>query len=106
VVAEPVATAIAKASPMTIISMGSGAGCDVQYLFAVDVLGETTGRIPRHSRTYDDFRTEHARLHDRRVSAVRRFRTDVGDGRFPAPTETVALSPDDEMGAFLANTRG
>jgi 3-methyl-2-oxobutanoate hydroxymethyltransferase len=106
VVAEPVATAIAKASHMTIISMGSGAGCDVQYLFAVDVLGETAGRIPRHSRTYDDFRTENERLHDRRVSAFRRFRIDVRDGSFPAPAETVALTQDDEMAAFLANPRG
>lgn len=69
VVAEPVATAIARATPLTIISMGSGAGCDVQYLFAVDVLGETKGRIPRHSRVYDDFAAEYARLQDRRVKA-------------------------------------
>ena len=39
VVAEPVATAIAQATPLSVISMGSGAGCDVQYLFCIDVLG-------------------------------------------------------------------
>ena len=55
VVAEPVASAISRATPLTVISMGSGAGCDVQYLFAVDVLGETKGRIPRHARVYDNF---------------------------------------------------
>ena len=45
VVAEPVATAIARRTGMTVISMGSGGGCDVQYLFAVDVLGETVGKL-------------------------------------------------------------
>lgn len=106
VVAAPVAAAISKATPLTVISMGSGPDCDVQYLFAIDVLGETTGRIPRHSRVYEDFRSEYARLHDRRVAAFRRFRADVDSGSFPAPSETVAAIPDDAMDAFLANPRG
>ena len=106
VVAEPIARAIAKRTPLTVISMGSGAGCDVQYLFAIDVLGETTGRIPRHSRVYDDFKSEHARLHDRRVTAFRNFRSDVVGGQFPASSEVVALVPDDAMAEFLANPRG
>jgi 3-methyl-2-oxobutanoate hydroxymethyltransferase len=106
IVVEPVATAISKATPLTVISMGSGAGCDVQYLFAIDVLGETTGRIPRHSRVYDDFKSEYARLHDRRVTAFRNFRSDVVGGQFPASSEVVALVPDDAMAEFLANPRG
>jgi 3-methyl-2-oxobutanoate hydroxymethyltransferase len=105
IVAAPVATAIAQATPLTVISMGSGAGCDVQYLFAIDVLGETTGRIPRHSRVYDDFRTEHIRLHARRVAAFRRFRCDVTGGQFPADDEIVNAAEDDALAAFLANPR-
>lgn len=107
VVAEPVATAIARATPLTIISMGSGGGCDVQYLFAVDVLGETKGRIPRHARTYDDLSAEYARLQDRRVKAFTAFAADVAGGLFPDPSESVNLKPDEAvaLAAFLADPR-
>jgi len=107
VVAEPVATAISRATPLTVISMGSGAGCDVQYLFAVDVLGETKGRIPRHSRVYDDFAAEYARLQDRRVKAFSAFSAEVAGGQFPGPSELVNLKPDEEaaLADFLADPR-
>lgn len=107
VVAEPVATAISRATPLTIISMGSGPGCDVQYLFAVDILGETKGRIPRHSRVYDNFAAEYARLQDRRVKAFSAFRADVAGGQFPGPSELVTLKPDEEaaLADFLADPR-
>lgn len=106
-VPAPVATAIARATPLTIISMGSGPGCDVQYLFATDVLGETTGRVPRHARVYDDFAAEYARLHDRRVTAFTAFAQDVAQGRFPAPHELVPLKPEEEaaLADFLADPR-
>ena len=107
VVAEPVATAISRATALSVISMGSGAGCDVQYLFAIDVLGETRGKVPRHARAYDDFVAEHARLHDRRVKAFTAFRDDVGRGSFPGPRETVGLAPAelDAFRAFLSEPR-
>ncbi len=99
VVAEPVATAIARATPLTVISMGSGPGCDVQDLFSVDVLGETRGRIPRHARRWDDFAAERDRLQARRVVAFSAFRTEVETGSFPAPSELVSM-PDSERRAF------
>ncbi len=95
VVPERVATAIAGATPLTVISMGSGPGCDVQYLFATDILGETAGRIPRHARAYRDFAAEHARLKRERVAAFREFREDVATGAFPATGEIVTISDDD-----------
>ena len=107
VVAEAVASAISKATPLTVISMGSGAGCDVQYLFGVDVLGETKGRIPRHARVYDDLSAEYARLQDRRVQAFAAFAADVAGGRFPGPSEGVSLKPAEAvaMSDFLADPR-
>jgi len=93
VVAEPVATAIAHRTRMTVISMGSGAGCDVQYLFAVDVLGETVGKMPRHARTYADFATEYARLQHQRVAAFAAYRAAALDGSYPAAAELVAGNP-------------
>ena len=107
VVAEPVATAISRATPLTVISMGSGANCDVQYLFAVDILGETLGRVPRHSRVYDDFATEYARLHDRRVKAFSTFKKEVASGHFPDASEIVSLRSEETeaLAEFLADPR-
>lgn len=107
VVAEPVATAIAKATPLTIISMGSGSGCDVQYLFAVDVLGETKGRLPRHARSFDNLATEYAHLQARRVIAFMAFCDDVAGGWFPDPSELLILKPEeaDAQSDFLADPR-
>ena len=107
VVAEPVATAIAGATPLTVISMGSGAGCDVQYLFAVDVLGETKGRIPRHARIYDNLTTEYERLQERRVKAFKAFAADTAGGQFPGPSEIIKLkaAEAEALAAFLAEPR-
>jgi 3-methyl-2-oxobutanoate hydroxymethyltransferase len=107
VVAAPVATAIAQATPLTVISMGSGSGCDAQYLFGVDVLGETKGHVPRHARIYDDFAAEYSRLQDRRVKAFAAFKADVAGGLFPDPSELVTLKPDEQaaLADFLADPR-
>ena len=107
VVAEPVASAISKATPLTIISMGSGSGCDVQYLFATDVLGETKGRIPKHARIYEDLNSEYARLQERRVKAFAAYRADVAGGQFPGPSElvTLKLAESDALSEFLADPR-
>ncbi|MDA9020357.1 3-methyl-2-oxobutanoate hydroxymethyltransferase, partial [Flavimaricola sp.] len=91
VVPETVANAISRATSLTVISMGSGGGCDVQYLFAVDILGETAGKVPRHARVYRDFAAEYARLQQERISAFAEFRDDVLSGRFPAQDELVGI---------------
>ena len=107
VVAEPVASAISQATPLTIISMGSGPGCDVQYLFGIDILGETKGHIPRHARVYDNFAAETARLQEKRVTAFQAFKADVAGGQFPGPAEIVSLKPAEAeaMAEFLADPR-
>lgn len=105
VVAEPIAAAIAKRTAMTVISMGSGGRCDVQYLFAVDVLGETTGRIPRHARTYAGFAADHARLQERRIAAFAAYRAAVLDVAYPAAAEVVIGDPA-ETDAFRAWLEG
>lgn len=93
VVPDRVASAISAATPLSVISMGSGNGCDIQYLFAIDILGETTGKMPRHARAYRDFKAEYARLHQERVAAFSEFRNDVETGAFPAETERVEIDP-------------
>lgn len=93
VVAEPIATAISRRTGLTVISMGSGGGCDVQYLFAVDILGETVGRMPRHARRYADFASDYARLQDRRIAAFAAYHAAALDGSYPAAPELVAGDP-------------
>ena len=105
IVPAPVATAISQVTPLVVISMGSGAGCDVQYLFAVDILGESEGHVPRHARVYRDFRSEYARLQQERITAFSEFRRDVASGAFPGKGELVAM-PETELRKFreaLAN---
>jgi 3-methyl-2-oxobutanoate hydroxymethyltransferase len=91
-VAAPVAEILTPRTTMTTVSIGSGGGCDVIYLFGVDILNEAPRR-PRHARAWDDFKAEAARLHSSRVAAFSAFRTDVATGRFPGPSETVAAPP-------------
>jgi 3-methyl-2-oxobutanoate hydroxymethyltransferase len=91
-VAAPIATMISPRTAMSTVSIGSGAGCDVTYLFGVDILDEAPRR-PRHARAWDNLGDEDARLHGLRVAAFAAFREDVATGRFPAPAETVANPP-------------
>ena len=71
--------------------MGSGSGCDGQYLFANDILGYTEGKVPRHARIYRDFKTEFARLQQERVSAFKEFHDDVVNKTFDDPKITVGI---------------
>src|SRR5262249_32259335 len=47
---------------MILMSLGSGTGCDTQFLFSDDILGDYDERIPRHAKAYRNFLEEHRRL--------------------------------------------
>lgn len=100
VVPEEVATAISKRVNILVWSMGAGAGCDAQYLFANDILGYTDGHVPRHAKTYRDFEAEYARLQEERISAFKEFRADVESGQFPKDDHLVRMS-EDELDKFM-----
>jgi 3-methyl-2-oxobutanoate hydroxymethyltransferase len=99
-VPEPVAAAISERSSLLLISMGSGAGCDAQYLFSMDVLGANTGHYPRHSKKYRDFRAEYQRLHAERVAAYGEYRADVEGGAYPAAEHKLRIG-DAELARFI-----
>lgn len=109
VVPAEVATEISRRlRRLSLWSMGSGAGCDAQYLFAMDVLGDPTHRprsgiehVPRHSKVYRDFAAEHARLQRERVTAFGEYRADVESGSFPESRHLVPIAPD-ELARFRA----
>jgi 3-methyl-2-oxobutanoate hydroxymethyltransferase len=82
------------------LSMGSGGGCDGQYLFAEDVLGYTRGHRPRHAKVYRNFAAEYRRLQQERIAAFKEFAADVASGAFPARGNLVGIE-DRELDAFL-----
>lgn len=94
---------------LSLWSMGAGPGCDAQYLFAMDVLGDPTHRAlagidhtPRHAKRYRDFASEHARLQRERVAAFSEFRADVEAGAFPTESHVVRMPPE-ELVRFRAS---
>ena len=78
---------------MLLMSLGSGAGCDTQFLFSCDILGDYDERIPRHAKSYRDFAAEYRRLQDERAAAFREFADDVETGRFPGPGHLTEMDP-------------
>lgn len=83
VVPHQIAAEISKRVDLIVISMGSGAGCDAQYLFAMDILQSHTGHIPRHAKIYRNFVAEYERLQNERIAAFQEFQADVDSGAFP-----------------------
>lgn len=93
VVPVEVAQAISERTSLIMLSMGAGAGCDAQYLFADDILGANRGHIPRHSKVYRDFAGEYDRLQKERIAAFEEYRLDVEAGRFPADEHVLKMDP-------------
>lgn len=94
VVAANLATEITGRTSMLTISLGSGGGCDAQYLFSADLLGENRGHIPRHAKTYRNFAAERDKLQAGRVAAYKEYIADVTSGAFPEAGHVVSI--DDE----------
>jgi 3-methyl-2-oxobutanoate hydroxymethyltransferase len=76
---------------MILMSLGSGSGCDTQFLFSDDILGDYEERLPRHAKAYRNFLEEHRRLQRERIAAFSEYIADVKEGRFPEPCHLVEL---------------
>lgn len=92
-VAHPLATYITRNVNFLTLSMGSGSGCDGQYLFAVDLLGSHNGHYPRHAIRYGNF-------YRQSVEILSRFINDVKQGEYPAQGHTIPMT-EKEYDAFL-----
>jgi 3-methyl-2-oxobutanoate hydroxymethyltransferase len=101
-VPHEVASAIAKRVKPTVLSLGSGSGCDAQYLFACDILGTTTGHVPRHAKSYRNFSQEFKRLQEERVDAFQEFYNDVQEWIFPDDKNIVVID-EKVLDTFLNN---
>ena len=100
VVPAEVAQAISQRTSLFMISMGSGTGCDAQYLFADDVLGQNRRHVPRHAKVYRNFADEYDRLQKERVAAFSEFVADVERKAFPEDKHVVHMDSS-ELKKFL-----
>ncbi len=105
VVPEEVATEINRRVGILLWSMGAGAGCDAQYLFAEDILGTNRGHMPRHSKVYRNFAAEYDRLQAERVAAFKEFIADVASSAYPEDKHVVKMAAA-ELSAFRAALKG
>ncbi|MDJ1017478.1 MAG: 3-methyl-2-oxobutanoate hydroxymethyltransferase [Paracoccaceae bacterium] len=99
VIAAEVLAEIAQRTSLTVVSLGSGPGGDVDYLFQEDICGETPTR-PRHARAFGDLAALREQMNAARVAALAAFRESVNDGSFPAAAETVSTDLQ-ELADFL-----
>jgi 3-methyl-2-oxobutanoate hydroxymethyltransferase len=92
-VPHQLASYLCKNTSMLLMSLGSGAGCDTQFLFSDDILGDYDERIPRHAKAYRNFLKEYQRLQNERVAAFKEYAADVIGGRFPQAGNLVNMDP-------------
>jgi 3-methyl-2-oxobutanoate hydroxymethyltransferase len=69
---------VTEAIEIPTIGIGAGPQTDAQVLVWHDLLGLTTGRLPRFVKAYADLRSEIG-------SAIKAFQTEVADGEYPGP---------------------
>ena len=75
---------LSSRTSLVTISIGSGNGGDVQFLFAEDILGASQGPFPRHSKQYCNLLKEAQRIQKIRVNAFKDFIDDVNSDNFPS----------------------
>ena len=75
---------LSSRTSLVTISIGSGNGGDVQFLFADDILGASKGPFPRHSKQYCNLFKEAQRIQKIRVNAFKDFIDDVNSDIFPS----------------------
>jgi 3-methyl-2-oxobutanoate hydroxymethyltransferase len=90
-VPHQLASYLCKKTSMLLMSLGSGSGCDTQFLFSDDILGDYDERIPRHAKAYRNFLKEYQRLQNERVSAFKEYAHDVKSGQFPVASNLVSM---------------
>jgi 3-methyl-2-oxobutanoate hydroxymethyltransferase len=91
VVPHNLARFLSSQTSLILMSLGSGTGCDTQFLFSDDILGDYEERLPRHAKAYRDFAAEHRRLQQERVAAFGEYIADVREGRFPERRHLVEM---------------
>ena len=94
VVPHNLASFLSSKTSMLLMSLGSGSGCDTQFLFSDDILGDYEERLPRHAKAYRNFLEENRRLQKERIAAFSEYIADVSEGRFPERSHLVEMKDD------------
>jgi len=95
VVPHNLATWLCQQTGMILMSLGSGEGCDTQFLFSDDILGDYDERLPRHAKSYRDFAGEYRRLQEERIAAFKEYAEDVKSRNFPSSKHILEM--DEEL---------
>lgn len=95
---------ISKRTSLITVSLGSGTGGDVMYLFMEDLCGENP-EPPRHARAFCDLAQLHQQIKDERIKGLKAFREASTSGQFPADTETISVDAN-ELESFLKKLDG
>jgi 3-methyl-2-oxobutanoate hydroxymethyltransferase len=90
-VPHQLASFLCKKTTLFLMSLGSGSGCDSQFLFSDDLLSDYDERIPRHAKAYRNFLKEYKRLQEERIAAFKEYAADVKRGRFPDTSHLVEM---------------
>lgn len=81
-VPNDLAARISANSTAATIGIGAGAGCDGQVSVVNDLLGLTTGYMPRHAKRYANF-------FEIGSHAIRSYVAEVRSGEFPGPEHSI-----------------
>lgn len=99
VISGKVMAEISARSGLITVSLGSGGGADVMYLFMEDICGEHD-RSPRHARAFGNLARLHQQIRDERIAALTAFREAADAGDFPGDDETARID-ESEFEAFV-----
>jgi 3-methyl-2-oxobutanoate hydroxymethyltransferase len=101
-VPHKLATYLCQKTSLLLMSLGSGSGCDSQFLFSDDILSDYDERIPRHAKAYRNFLKEYRRLQEERIAAFREYANDVKTGAFPETKHLVGMDEAEFKAAIAA----
>src|SRR5580765_1181610 len=90
-VPHQLAAYLCRKTTLFLMSLGSGSGCDSQFLFSDDILSDYDERIPRHAKAYRNFLKEYQRLQQERIAAFKEYAADVKNRVFPEARHLVGM---------------
>ena len=97
-----IAEYISKSVNVFMIGMGSGLGCDAQYLFAEDILGYNKDHIPRHAKVYSNLKKDYEKIKLKSLEAFKNFKEDVKNEKYPDLNYEINIS-EEEYKTFVKN---
>ena len=103
VIPENIMTEISKRTKLVTVSLGSGKGADIMYLFMEDICGENK-TLPRHSKAYANLRKMREEIEIERVKALKRFVKESQEELFPSDAHSINVDQN-TLDNFLKNIK-